>query len=366
MKKIYFLSIALLIAGISSVSAKSTPSKRLQSSLEKPIVLPATNVTEHGFTANWQEVKGTEAYCVFVYTEHQATKAEKFYLIKEDFDLIDFGTIENPVWGEELYETLDPYTLLPNWSVYGYTSYAQGMIGGVIYSPYFDARNNGGKYDVTVTVYGQSGDEIFVHTEGSKEEVQSFILKQAGFTTATLSFSNGVQDTYFHINNTKSNDFYIDEASVSQDLKAGEKAYVLVDLNEAVMGENTSCNFKNLRYAPKATKVFYDLYAVVREYNDPQHPDRYTQVYSPFSDKMEVNLGNEGGINEIQATNDKAYSSSNGIELTLTQNRNVQVYNILGQQLINQHFVAGSHKISIEKGIYIVYIDGMTQKLIIK
>ena len=360
MNKFYIFLSALLIARLSVFDADAA-----EVQLQKPVVLEPTNVTEHGFTANWEKVEGAEAYCAFVYTEHVAEKDETFALVTETFDLIDFGTIQSPVWSDELYETLDIYTSLPNWSVYGYTTYAQGMVGGVIYSPYFDARNNEGKYTVMITVYGLSGDEIFVHAEGTKPEKKSFILDHTGLTTTTLEFTNGAQDTYFHINNTKSTDFYLDEAYVFQQLKAGDKAYVTVDLNEAVMAENNSCDFKFLRFAKDATKVYYDVYAAVRVYNNPAHPDRYKQMYSPYSDKMVVNLKSLS-VGAAKAGTFKAFGTDNGLEIVLQNNETVKVYNILGQAVINNSYDAGSHIINLPAGIYIVQIDGRLIKTKIK
>ena len=360
MKKIYTLFSALTIAGLSAFNIAAA-----ETQLQKPVVLEPTNVTEHGFTANWEKVDGAEAYCAFVYTEHVAKKDETFALIAEDFDLIDFGSVQSPVWSDELYEVLDIYTSLPNWSVYGYASYAQGMVGGVIYSPYFDARNNDGKYTVMITVYGNSGDVVYVHSEGTKSEQQSFTLTRTGSNTAVFEFTNGAHDTYFHINNTQGNDFFLDEAYVTQALKAGDKAYVTVDLNDAVMAENNSCDFKYLRFAKTATQVYYDVYAVLRVYNDPTHPDRYEQVYSPYSDKMVVNLKGSC-VAAPQAQDTKVFAVENGLEIILQKKGNVKIYNILGQAVVNNSYAEGTHIINLPKGIYVVQIDGKSIKTKIK
>ena len=334
-----------------------------QTTLQKPVVLPATNVTSHGFTANWEKVDNAEAYCVFVYTEHTAKQDETYTLLYEDFDRIDFGDIGNPVWSDELYETLDIYTSLPNWSVYGYTTYVQGMVGGIVYTPYIDLRNDNGKYTVNVSVYGESGDEIFIEADGTKEEKQSFVLETTGITTKTFTFTNGRQDTFLHLHNTTGTEFYVDEVSVTQNLRAGDKAYVYVDLNDAVMGSETSVDFKKLYYAPDADLVYYDLYAVVREYEDPEHPDRYNQVYSPFSDKMKVILNENTGINENTSGIARLNASAYGLNLNLGSNSDVRIFDISGRLVISGRYAAGSHDIKLHKGIYVVDIDDNTHKI---
>lgn len=356
MKKCWALFLILCVSAFQSVWSQDFLLRTKTADLSKPVVLPPTNVTEHGFTANWERIEGCDAYCVFVYTEHQATSKETFTLLEEDFNLIDFGTVENPVWGEELYENLDNYTTLPNWSVYGYTSYASGMIGGVIYTPYLDVRNDGGKYQVTVSIYGMSGDEIFVHAVGTSKQTQSFKLSHTGLTSQTLTFTNGSQDTFLHINNTEGEMFYLDGMTVTQELQPNDKAYVMVDLNEAVASDATSCNFKKLRFAPDAEVVFYDLYAVSRQYENPDDSSsRYEQVYSDFSDKMKVELKKGTGLDRVEENSFCTYcTTEQGICLDLKKDCVVQIYDVMGRVILNSRLAAGFHTVNIPSGIYIL------------
>ena len=362
-KFLLFCCTFMSVAFSASVCAQKVPLRK-GTQLSKPVVLPATNVTKNGFTANWEKVENTEAYCVFVYTEHTAQQDETFTVLHETFDLIDFGNIGNPVWSDELYEDLDLYTSLPNWTVYGYTTYVQGMVGGIVYTPYIDLRNDGGKYTVNLSVYGESGDEIIVESDGTTEEKQSFVLDYTGVKNVTLTFTNGRKDTFFHLHNTKGNEFYVDEVQVTQELKAGDKAYVYVDLQDAVPGTETSADFKKLRYAPDADVVYYDLYAVVREYNDPEHPDRYEQVYSDFSEMMEVVLNPEATDIEENLNSEISFSTSNeGICIQLQEASNVKIFDVTGRNIINRQYAAGTHNISLSKGLYILNINNKTQKI---
>lgn len=335
-----------------------------QTSLSKPVILPATNITTKGFTANWKSVENAEAYCVFVYTEHIAKQDETYTVLHEDFDLIDFGTVGNPVWSEELYENLDIYTSLPNWTVYGYTTYAQGMVGGIVYSPYIDLRNNNGKYTINLSVYGESGDEIFINTNGTTEDKRSFVLNHTGISTVSFTFNNGRKDTFFHLNNSTGNEFYVDEVQVTQDLKAGDKAYVYVDLNDAVLGTKTSVDFKNLRFAKNADTVYYDLYAVVRVYNDPEHPDRYEQVYSDFSDMEKVVLNPDATkIQDIDNQYNTYRLNNDGITIYINKPSHVNVYDVTGRNIISGYYEEGTRNIHLSKGIYILSIGDKTQKI---
>ena len=353
----------MAVAFSTSVCAQKVPVMK-GTQLAKPVVLPATNVTKTGFTANWEEVENAEAYCVFVYTEHTAKQDETYTVLHEDFDLIDFGDIGNPVWSDELYENLDIYTSLPNWTVYGYTTYVRGMVGGIVYTPYIDLRNDGGKYTVNLSVYGESGDEIFVESDGTKEEIQSFVLDYTGVSYVSLTFNNGRKDTFFHLHNTKGNEFYVDEVQVTQNLKAGDKAYVYVDLNDAVPGTSTSVNFKKLRYAPDADIVYYDMYAVVREYNDPANPDRYEQVYSDFSDMMQVVLNPEATNIETNVNDGVKYNvHGNTLNIILSEPSDVKVFDVTGRNIHSGKYAEGTHAVQLENGIYVVKVNEHTFKI---
>ena len=366
MNQKYLSLFILFLAVATGMYAQAYKIPRTRSvELPKPVTLPASGITEKGFTANWEAVPNAEAYCVFVYTEHIAVTGEEYTLVNETFDSIDFGTIADPVWGDETYQTLDEYTTLPNWSVYAYASFAQGMVSGVIYSPYIDLRNNNGTYKITLTVYGTAGDNIYVHSSGTTDETQSFLLAETGLNTASLTFSNGRQDTYFYINNSTQNDFFLDEVKVTQQLKAGDQAYVLVDLNEAVTDNATSAQFYDLKFAPHAKQLFYDLYAVTREYDDPGNPDEYVQSYSEFSDKMEVNLSGSVGIGTTDTKKIKAYGASDCLCLFLSEAAKVEVYTLTGKLVKSNRFPAGDHRLPIMKGNYIICINGQPHKLYI-
>lgn len=369
----YFLLAAFTLIGMqtSFASAKKLSPVKYKLEVQKPTVLPATNITETGFTANWEAVPGAEAYCVFVYVPTDITKEGDYLLIDEDFNYIDFGSVVEPVWHDEIYESLDEWTKTPNWSVYGYASFAGGMVSGVIYSPYFDATNDNGTYTVDLVVYGQPGDEIVVTSSGSTEEKQSFMLTEVGTNSGSLTFHNGIHDTYFTvINSSTESDFYLDEARVRQHLYPGDRAYVMVDLNEEVIGK-TSADFKELPFAPGEKHLCYDLYAVTREYNDPNDLYDYEQYYSPFSDMEEVFLvGYEepeepGAINDRQAVGTSIKGGNGVVNLTLAQDADIEIFSTSGQLIERRACKAGFSTVTLNKGIYIVRTQGKTQKVCI-
>lgn len=77
MNKIYLLTAMLLIAAaaMAGVSAPQRGPQKLAHGLPVPVVKPATNVSDAGFTANWEKVSGANCYTVYTYIRHKAPAA---------------------------------------------------------------------------------------------------------------------------------------------------------------------------------------------------------------------------------------------------------------------------------------------------
>lgn len=336
------------------------------SALPAPVVLPATNVSSNGFDANWKAVPGAEAYCVYVYTKHQAQADETYTVLEEDFSLINFGTVTNPVWSEEIYEKLDGYTNLPDWSIYGFASYARGMVSGVIFTPYMDLRNDEGAFDVRISIYGLPKDVVYVRSNGSgvATEIKSAELTKDGSNEATLSFTNGVRDTYLHIHNADGTYYYLDDISVSQKLKRADETLTMIALNEEVTDGQLTASFGDLSYRKGAEIVYYAVYAVARDY-DSVNTGAYTQYYSDFSDLMAVNLQTTKLRNEESETL-KVSNSTGELYLSCDQNMKAQIYTIQGKQIRNFDCLPGDNHIPLNSGIYLLKVGGEVYKVLIK
>ena len=70
---------------------------------------------------------------------------------------------------------------------------------------------------------------------------------------------------------------------------------------ETSWGEDAKfCKFASLPYKGDATVVYYDMYASVSDFSAPQGSKPYTNVYSPFSDLVKVDLVNK--TSEVNVT----------------------------------------------------------------
>lgn len=74
MKKL--LTLILSLCGIAAAHA----------ALESPVALPATDVTDHSFTANWQPVNGASAYILNVFSYKQADSGAEEATLTESFE----------------------------------------------------------------------------------------------------------------------------------------------------------------------------------------------------------------------------------------------------------------------------------------
>lgn len=110
MNKIYLLTAMLLIAAaaMAGVPAPQRGPQKLAHGLPVPVVKPATNVSDAGFTANWEKASGANCYTVYTYIRHKAPADEIYYFYNDDFSGFKYGSIESPFdigWG-----WLDGYT----------------------------------------------------------------------------------------------------------------------------------------------------------------------------------------------------------------------------------------------------------------
>lgn len=335
------------------------------SSLKAPVVLPATDITKDGFTANWQATPGADGYAVFVTEKFTANKAGRYSILFEDFNLVSYGSVVEPVFLEEMTSDLDKYnvTITPNWTV-SQCIFAGGKIGGVIWTPYLDVRADDGKYRVTMTICGYKGQEIMVVSQGSSEETKKFLLEDTGNNTVELDFTNGTQDTFLRIVDNGFPDdteglyldkiAYLDDFEVSQEMKAGEDYYRLVAVDET---EATSLSFPKLPYRNNATRLYYDLYATSFYYPDPDDDWNYEVDYSDFSDKQEVLLEGHSAIGNIQQSDNAIRVEGSSVSF----DGNFEVYDLSGRQVAK---TAG--EIKLANGIYIVKASDKISKICIK
>lgn len=334
MKKFYFL-LSMAVVGCAAAQA-AVPRKaahRAPVSATPVTVKPATDVHRNGFTANWEAFANpnTNNYCVNVYEPITVGSDGEYVVLNETFDLQPLGTTVEPFVADDFFITLDDldWTETPDWSI-AYPVLAKGMVNGVVYSPYIDLTNNGGKYTLELGISGYQGAQVRVTACGATEDVRMVTLEKVGYTVIRLDFDNGIHDTYFtYVDYGIPDDpdqlyancwDFLDEFSVIQTLKAGDtmlRPLATVETEPDMAIPATSHTFEKLKYLYGATKVAYDVQANIVYYTDPNDPWEYDIEYSAFSPLMPVDLV-AAGINGIEADNasaDARYYNLQGVEV---------------------------------------------------
>ena len=312
MKKFYLLMIVLMAMSLPG-TAKEVKSKKAArkavTAFQKPVAKPATNVTTTGFTANWEPVAGAEGYAVSVYSRQEVPSDGTYTVLDEDFSGITDGSLLEPLGGEEDYVNLDDYGYGDNagWSAYGFPNFVPSMVAGLLYSPYLNLTNDGGKYKLVITTYSNDGDEIRVTSHGAGAPVVvSYKVEIAnggtGLYEKELAFSNGSADLFFSIiNNTAEvgSADYTDRVQVLQSLKKGDVYEKLVAIDESINAvdertgtEVTSKTFTDVtRYADGETTLYYNVSAGAYNFGyDENGKFTYDYVQSPYSDWVKVDL----------------------------------------------------------------------------
>ncbi len=358
MKKSTIILLTLALGVTFSVDASMRKEMRQEAPRRtlnvKPVVTPATNITENSFTANWVDMAGADGYCVFVYEPIPVMEAGTYTVLEESFNLVNLGSTVEPYWHEGFSCTLDEdydFTFTPDWTVIG-AAFARGMVSGNVYTPTTDLTHNNGKYRVILDIVGQKGTKIKVTSYGATVESQEQICEGLGESTLTFDFTNGNHETYLYIvdnGNEYASDqqqvplSYLDNFAIQQDLNAGDQFLRLITINDGVDAPASSCDFANMKFLNGAKNLCYDLYAAYFTYDDPDDPWNYDVDYSEFSDLMHLTLANGDGVDDITTDADAA----------------TEVYNLAGQR------IATSTE-GLDAGIYIVRQGNKTTKVAVK
>lgn len=338
-------------------------------SMETPEVLPATDVTATGFTANWNLVYRAQGYCVRLFLKHTAQGDEDFEMLHEDFEKIEDGTLD---WPQMFYDTdLNDYAKMPGWLInQGCT--VKGMIGldnfwkdygdfGMLTSPDMDLSLGDGRYSVKLNVYGKKGDEVYVDSYKGEESVrQSFVLEADGAQSGVVSFENGSDATHFVITFSGDGQLLIDDIFVTQQLKAGDVCTTSVASLELEGEDLTSYRFDDLQL----TEGNVYQYAVAAwSWSLDEEGIWGPTVYSEYSELVDVQMNSS--IDAL-STGNKVYASGMSLVFDVRQPVPVAVYSLGGQLVYSAELNSGVQTLELTtRGLYIVKLGAEVFKVIL-
>ena len=300
-------------------------------SLDVPMVLPAINVTNNSFVANWVAVDGAVEYTVELYKQSGAESGagDKQVLLNEDFMNCTLG---NTVLK---YETINNYMSSTGWdceNVYSETGalrIGSSKNGGSLYTPWLEAKGA----VVTMldaSLYNPKDAGVVLSVEYRDDNAELICYEDFDITGTNerISYSADVDGCFFVVLHTKlstgNKRVEVDNLNVSRETS------VRKELVNTVTTKATNFEFENLE---KGAVYLYRVKA-----SDGK-------ISSPFSDYVEVALL-PTGIDEIVADGDSC-----------------EIYSIAGVK------VYGGDKAGmpvLQKGVYVVVTATGTRKIVIE
>ncbi len=334
-----------------------------------PAVLPATEVSETGFIANWDVLPNAGYYKLYVNQEYEAqADNEEVEILYEDFNTLSQGTTDNPY---------NPYTNIYNLADNGMTEHdwlmtlpymANGMAGsqgpsgntaGLVVSP----KLTFGNYPVIVdfTVYNvMKSDVIWVVIMDDYRasnalygfpiecgRLSTYMTKQVVFNDIDIAG----KPVYIAFMSQKGA-FFIDEVKISTIVPGRgttvERPYRLLRT------EDNFCKIDRIRKEAPA----YNYYV------EGHRTKNFIDYVSDTSEKMRVQLY-DTGVEGIEQDDNIVYVSNKILHIVLSQAAQIDVYNISGVKVASVMGKQDDNAIELDLGIYIVKVDNKTYKIII-
>ncbi|MDO4161045.1 MAG: T9SS type A sorting domain-containing protein [Prevotellaceae bacterium] len=333
-----------------------------------PVALAATNVSENGFTANWEASTFARQYGLNMNHTHTATAdAEEYVYLDEDFSLVpESATAETPLmmmlcsldkylqwggWTADLAVFMSNSMILTNiYSSYGLT--------GKMVSPQCDFSVGNGTVNVSISGYSAADDFVvgiyFMDENGDEIEGSRQSMEFAPYSpsTQTVSVTGGKQNSNLVIE--------IEDAAETGDMLLISGMNISTTLN---MGETVDTY---RYYYVDYPQTSYTMEAPLSD------ADKYSySVLGYFSDDYMSDLSNVVSVDYSTAIkslknigNAKVYSSEGNIVVE-NSDAEVSVYSIDGRKVADFNTV-GTKSISLPKGMYIVKSGNETYKVMNK
>ena len=335
-----------------------------------PTTLPATDVSETGFTANWERLPHAGNYKLYVNQEYETKVAnEEVVILSEDFNSINKGTLNSPYNpNESIYNLADnslaefdwmltaPYMVKGMAGTQGSSDYSAGLV----ISPQLILGNNPIAVDFTLHNV-EDNDVIWVIVMEDYTDSKALYGLSVECGEASGSFKGSVVFPNMELGDkpvylafmSQVGAFFIDDVKVIASVaKAGsvvERPYKLYYTEEnslAISRIRKEAPVYNYSVMARRTKNFIDY-------------------VSEISDKTRVQLY-DTSVDAVAKDDNVVYVSGKQLHAVLAQDATIEVYDIAGFKTASVDGKQGDNVIDLNAGIYVVRIDNKTYKLIIK
>lgn len=371
---LYFFTLRATDGTIQSRETAPQVAKAPSVSVGTPIALPATDITDDGFTANWQKAENAVYYNVYTSSFYTIPESGEITIENEDFANVTEGTEEAPAYCS-IQASFNGLTKYPNWE--GITTLmANGKIGlknyyalmnvySTLYTPIYQTTSqNPGAIKISVTakkVNCSSKTSLGVCIADATSDGQTeWTLKKFTYDTQTFdfTFTPGYSAYYAAISFSDENDpngttgiVYIDKVIIRQTFAQDD---VFIRLHSSDIAYNNSI------YVPTAFKKETETFSYMV---DAVTNGEEGFIQSDLSN--EIFVGGESAIGKAETENGcRVYAAGNSLNIECTEPTDIQIFNLQGM-LVKKTTVNGNESIELEQGMYIVKYNGNARKVLI-
>lgn len=352
----------------------SVPSNEIEVfHIHTPEALEATGATADSFTAHWNCGGKADAFVLTLYeTQEVVADNENAVVLHEDFSKAKGkGTpfapeSKTPTYG---YQSIDDFTDFPGWKASSF-AVIDGMVGGMaenpdaspaplagaISTPVIDLSHDNGKCHVKVKGWFHAGDGLIIQGQNTASFAAIPTSADGEYLIETDIPLCGAQDVLTFYSPTYK-DFMIDEITITQNLKAGDK--IKKQTREIAVKDKT---VRDLEVTGIGQYEFHTL-------SYDLHSQRYyhgnkDRVYESLnSNEVEVKLDYSAVENVNGGEGIAIYGGTGHILVSAPEAADVEIYNLDCAKVLDASAQAGLTRFEMHPGLYIVKIAGKGVKV---
>ncbi len=374
--KLYYYSVQATDGTLTSAESSMVVVLPLVADLDTPEVLPATNVTSTGFTANWTAVDSAAFYEVDVVANLPIASAGTATIEDEGFNGVDMGTETSPAY-HTMQGDLNAYTRYPDW--YGVTlMLAEGKVGlknyaaamgaySMLYTPVYQVSGTPGTVKLSLTADAvncsaqtELGVVMVEITETGETPVGDWQFATLTGTGQQLDFTLGACGSYYiAIGFDDPADpygtnavVYIDQLKVTQELEAGA---VLSRLSHMATAYNPSVDI-TVQEELRNGMFYYYVYGVSFGANG--------QFYSAPSDIMPVQLPTKAESTVAHGL--RLYAEPGQLTVVAVAESEAVIYDASGRAVQAARLAPGANTFALQPGLYFVRSGADTYKALLQ
>lgn len=374
--KLYYYSVQATDGTLTSAESSMVVVLPLVADLDTPEVLPATNVTSTGFTANWTAVDSAAFYEVDVVANLPIASAGTATIEDEGFNGVDMGTEASPAY-HTMQGDLNAYTRYPDW--YGVTlMLAEGKVGlknyaaamgvySMLYTPVYQVSGTPGTVKLSLTADAVNcsaqtklGVVMVEITETGETPVGDWQFATLTGTGKQLDFTLGACGSYYIAIgfNDPADPYgtnavvYIDQLKVTQELEAGA---VLSRLSHMETAYNPSLHVA-VPEELRAASFYYYVYGVSFGAGG--------QFYSEPSGIMPVQLPTKAESTVAHGL--RLYAEPGQLTVVAVAESEAVIYDASGRAVQAARLAPGANTFALQPGLYFVRSGADTYKALLQ